>query len=99
MTEHTITRLTRQAAQLSNLSYGAVIGEMRYQHVARARFAVMLVAREHGFSTPNIGLRLGGRDHTTVLSGLKKAEKLLAEGDAPFTALVKALREGVSDGV
>ena len=99
MIEHTITRLVRIGTQVSNFPYGLIVSKARYQKVARVRFAVMFVATGLGYSTPNIGLRLGGRDHTTVLSGLKKAEKLLAEGDAPFTALVKALREGVSDGV
>jgi len=32
--------------------------------------------REAGWSLPRIGYSLGGRDHTTVLHGLREAEKL-----------------------
>lgn len=97
--EHTITRLVRVSAQEGGLSCEATLGKMRGKKFTRVRLAVMLVATELGYSSSNIGSRLGGRHHTTVLSGVRRAKKLLDGGDAALAALVTALREEVGNGV
>ncbi|KKC27458.1 hypothetical protein WP12_03325 [Sphingomonas sp. SRS2] len=57
----------------------------------RARWAIMWAARKSiGLSTPQIGRRLGGRDHTTVIHGLRRAEALRAS-HLPFRELTNAL--------
>lgn len=52
----------------------------RTKKLAEARCVAMYVARKTtGCSFPEIGSALGWRDHTTVMSGCKRVEKLLAD--------------------
>ena len=88
---HSITRLVRVAAELSHVSCKELLSSARTPRVARARFAVVLVARELGFGFGNIGQRLGGRHHTTAMHGLRRARELLAADDLDFAKLVNAL--------
>jgi|GEM_PF-2228651 len=47
-----------------------------------ARFkAAYLLKRERKPSLPQIGRMLGGRDHTTVLHGIRRAEEMIASGE------------------
>lgn len=39
---------------------------------ARARRELFRALRDHGWSSPEIGDFVGGRDHSTVLAGLRK---------------------------
>ncbi len=72
----------------------------RYRTVARARFECMWLMRRHaGMSFPEIGAYLGGRHHTTVMSGVAKIECDLTPGYraelealAAETSFVDALR-------
>ena len=49
---------------------------------AQTRFAIMWVASVlHGLSLPAIGKDLGGRHHSTILRGLRVAEKLRRDDD------------------
>jgi hypothetical protein len=54
------------------LSVDDIIGRDRSIHVARARHVAMFKLRQIGLSTPVIGKMLGGRDHTTVLHGIRR---------------------------
>lgn len=58
----------------------------RHTDVVRARFAAALLIRMHRpeASLPEIGRRLGGRDHTTVLHGISRANRFL-KTDRAFT--------------
>lgn len=95
--EHTITRLAREAACLSGLPLGELLGQRRGKDVARVRFAVMLVARDLNYSLTDIGRRLGGRDHTTALHGVKRAGELLEGEDVTFAHLVASLRKAATN--
>lgn len=64
----------------------------RPQPLVEARFAAMLALRRQGVSLPRIGGILG-RDHTTVLHGIARAEEI--ERDKPaFAEAVKAISAG-----
>ncbi len=57
------------------------------------RRTVMYLAREHTeCSFPMIGARLGGRDHTTCITGFEEVASLLREGDKRATNDIAALR-------
>lgn len=99
MTEHTITRLAREAARLADISFEELLGPRRYKEVARVRFAVMLVARDLNYSQPDIGKRLGNRDHTTVWHGTRQAKVLLKAEDVVFAHLVASLRKAAKDAL
>lgn len=72
--------------------FGIPLNEMK-----SARRATPLVNARHAFfflarglterSFPQIGLYCGGRDHTTVIHGVRRCEKLMAE-DEKFRSLV-----------
>lgn len=67
-----------------------ILGPSRHQFVTIPRQEVMWRLRmicwkdgspKHSF--PEIGRAIGGRDHTTVLSGVRRHERRLGGGNAP----------------
>ena len=66
-------------------------GPTRIQSVARPRMIAMYLARKlTGASFPEIGSRFGGKDHSTVISAVKKIDGLLAQ-DANLRSVVTML--------
>lgn len=64
--------------------YGVTKAQMVSKATRQARFCIprseiMLRAKLAGFSTPEIGRRLGGRDHTTIIHGQRSAAKRRGE--------------------
>jgi hypothetical protein len=65
--------------------------------VALARHIAMYLTKVlTGKSLPEIGRRLGGRDHTTVLHGIKKVERMI-ESDEAFAAHVAGIRQRIEE--
>ena len=82
-----------------NVTLNALFGEVKKSDAAtsRARFAVMrMIREERGASTPCIG-RAIKRDHTTVLSGLKRADQLIGT-DRDWANRYHDARERVKGG-
>lgn len=77
-----------RAAALSGLSIDVLRGRSRLRRICVVRWAVMLALRIKGLSLPAIG-RLLNRDHSTVLSGLERANGLRRY--AAFNRFVEAL--------
>lgn len=51
--------------------------QRRVLHIVRPRHVAMYLAKHLTLrSLPDIGRRLGGRDHTTILSGIRRIEQL-----------------------
>jgi len=63
--------IIREVAAKHNLSIDELIGPRRWKHLVTARLEAYHRLREHGYSMPQIANRMGGRDHTTVLAGLR----------------------------
>ena len=79
------------AANVLYVSYGELIGDTRQTFVAYRRFLLMLYFRDHdGCSYPRIGNILGGRYHSTVIHGVKRARQLI-EADGDMAALYRRL--------
>ena len=74
------------AAQAIEIDPRELIGTGRYVELVRARWAVMRALSARQWSTARIGRRLGRRDHTTVMHGLKRAAEMYAS-DSEFAAL------------
>jgi chromosomal replication initiator protein len=56
-----------------------MIGPKRLRNIARPRQVAMYLAKQlTPRSLPEIGRRFGGRDHTTIMHGVKKIEELMA---------------------
>ena len=65
-------------AQCTNIPVDALTSSRREKQVAYARHLAMYLLRDIGHqSYAQIGRLLGGRDHTTVLHGFRRIEKLL----------------------
>jgi len=65
-------------AQCTNIPVDALTSSRREKQVAYARHLAMYLLRDMGHqSYAQIGRLLGGRDHTTVLHGFRRIEKLL----------------------
>lgn len=74
----TLTSIAERVAAKHGVTVAELKGRGRTQHVITARFEFMTAARrETDKSTVVIG-RFLGRDHTTILSGLKAYERRLA---------------------
>ena len=86
-------RCIEAAAAWVGVTPKELLGSKRARPFTHARFALMLAFRREGWSLPLIGLRLGNRDHTTVMYGIARAEELLVS-DADFAELVGHL-EGI----
>lgn len=66
--------------QASSIDGRSLVGSGRWRPFVDARWTVMRIARSEGLSLPQIGRALGGRDHTTILCGLRRSEALIASG-------------------
>lgn len=78
------------AANMAGVSVAELLGNRRYRRLVEARWAVMVVYSAAGWSMARIGRMMGGRDHTTIMSGLRQAEQLRRD-DGQFAALVARL--------
>lgn len=68
----------RAASEAFGVSPADIIGPSRRHDHVIPRFAAVWVSRKRGYSLPQIGKRLGDRDHTTILSAERRAEQLRA---------------------
>lgn len=89
-------RVLAAACQLSGVPEGTLVGNGRGGELPRLRWAAMVALRHAGFSTPQIGKMLGGRDHTTVMHGLKQADihRLKTPGYDEFCRALIAVVDG-----
>lgn len=72
-----VPRIVDVVAKLMAQPRDAITGDSRRSDVMRARLVAYGVARAQGWSLPDIGRGMGGRDHSTVLSGLRRLDALL----------------------
>ncbi|WP_376875976.1 chromosomal replication initiator protein DnaA [Albirhodobacter sp. R86504] len=74
----TIEEIQRKVAEHYNVRLSDMIGPKRVRTIARPRQVAMYIAkRKTTRSLPEIGRRFGGRDHTTIMHGIRKIEELL----------------------
>lgn len=70
-----ISDIVAAVADAFNMDSKDVIGQQRFKYIMRARFALYKVLHVRGMSLSNIGRVCGGRDHTTIIHGLKQADE------------------------
>lgn len=80
-----------------NIPYTDIISKKRSSDIARARQIVMLLCRKHlpHFSLQQIGAALGGKDHSTILSGLNRIKELM-DNDSSLRITVEAIDKKVN---
>jgi len=75
----TIEEIQRKVSEHYNIRFSDLIGPRRMRNMARPRQIAMYLAKQlTSRSLPEIGRRFGGRDHTTVMHGVRKIEELKA---------------------
>lgn len=89
-----INSLVDRAGELTGIPRGNISGQARDKETCLARFAVIRVAKDEGKSLAQIGRALGGRDHTTIMAGFRRALEL-ERSDPDFATLVRLLREHI----
>ncbi|MFA4930868.1 MAG: chromosomal replication initiator protein DnaA [Patescibacteria group bacterium] len=73
-----------------NLTQGEIVGQKRNKEIVLPRqVSIYLMRKELSLSYPKIGLVLGGRDHTTIMHGYEKIEKLMKEDEELLTGISK----------
>ncbi|WP_323035040.1 chromosomal replication initiator protein DnaA [Pararhodobacter sp.] len=75
----TVEEIQRKVSEHYNIRLSDMIGPKRLRVIARPRQVAMYLAKQMTTrSLPEIGRRFGGRDHTTIMHGVRKVEELRA---------------------
>ena len=75
----TVEEIQRKVADHYNIRLSDMIGPKRLRTVARPRQVAMYLSKTMTTrSLPEIGRRFGGRDHTTIMHGVRRVEELRA---------------------
>ncbi|PHQ95468.1 MAG: chromosomal replication initiator protein DnaA [Marinosulfonomonas sp.] len=73
----TVEEIQRKVSEHYNIRLSDIIGPRRVRVIARPRQVAMYLAKQLTTrSLPDIGRRFGGRDHTTVMHGVRRIEEL-----------------------
>ncbi|MEL6608781.1 MAG: chromosomal replication initiator protein DnaA [Pseudomonadota bacterium] len=76
----TVEEIQRRVSEHYNIRLSDMIGPKRVRTFARPRQVAMYLSKKlTRRSLPDIGRRFGGRDHTTVMHGVKRIEELMAQ--------------------
>ncbi|GAA6201400.1 chromosomal replication initiator protein DnaA [Aquicoccus sp. SU-CL01552] len=72
-----IEEIQRKVSDYYNIRFSDIIGPKRVRSYARPRQVAMYLCKNlTSRSLPEIGRRFGGRDHTTVMHGVRRIEEL-----------------------
>ncbi|HHY02441.1 MAG TPA: chromosomal replication initiator protein DnaA, partial [Paracoccus sp.] len=75
-----VEEIQRKVAEHYNIRLSDLVGPKRVRTLARPRQIAMYLAKQMtSRSLPEIGRRFGGRDHTTIMHGVRKIEELRRE--------------------
>lgn len=70
--------IKRAYLRVTTVGWLAIVSPRRSQSIVKERHALMWLAKKHtSKSLPEIGRWLGGKDHSTVLHGIRKVESNL----------------------
>ncbi len=73
----TVEEIQRKVSEYYNIRLSDIIGPKRLRAFARPRQVAMYLCKQlTSRSLPEIGRRFGGRDHTTVMHGVRRIEEL-----------------------
>lgn len=76
----TVEEIQRKVSDHYNIRLSDLIGPKRVRTFARPRQVAMYLSKQLTTrSLPEIGRRFGGRDHTTIMHGVRKIEELMQQ--------------------
>ncbi|KIG12637.1 Chromosomal replication initiator protein DnaA [Enhygromyxa salina] len=88
----TIEAIQKAVAAYFSVKISELKGKRRHRGISRPRMIAMYLCRQlTGSSFPEIGMRFGGKDHSTVINACKRIEAL-AQADEDLHAAVESLR-------
>jgi len=91
-----IEDIQRRVAEHYSLRMSDILSPRRARQVARPRQVAMYLCKAlTQYSLPEIGRKFGGRDHTTIIHGVRKIEELLTS-DRDIANDVASLRRALS---
>ena len=91
----TVEEIQRKVAEHYNIRMSDMIGPKRQRSIARPRQVAMWLSKDLTTrSLPDIGRRFGGRDHTTVMHGVRKIDEL-RKSDAQIAEDLELLRRAL----
>ncbi len=87
--------IMREVAAHHGMTVERLLGRSRKKRDARPRQQAMFLGRRYtALSFPEIGRRMGGFDHTTVIHGVRKIESLIPD-DSELAAELAAIEERI----
>ena len=93
----TIEVIQRVTADYFALSFNDLKGKKRTKAIAYPRQLAMFIAREiTEYSTTEVGMEFGGRDHTTVMHAYQKIEEKIRSDptlDSTINTLIRSIKE------
>ena len=93
----TVEEIQRKVSDHYNIRLSDMIGPKRLRSYARPRqIAMYLCKKMTSRSLPEIGRRFGGRDHTTVMHGVKRIEELKSQ-DGQIAEDLELLRRALEE--
>ena len=91
----TVEEIQRKVSDHYNIRLSDMIGPKRLRSYARPRQVAMYLCKQlTSRSLPEIGRRFGGRDHTTVMHGVKRIEEL-KQSDGQIAEDLELLRRAL----
>ncbi len=91
----TIEEIQRKVSDHYNIRLSDMVGPKRLRSYARPRQVAMYLCKQlTSRSLPEIGRRFGGRDHTTVMHGVKRIEEL-KQSDSQIAEDIELLRRAL----
>ena len=91
----TVEEIQRKVSEYYNIRMSDIIGPKRLRSYARPRQVAMYLCKKlTSRSLPEIGRRFGGRDHTTVMHGVRRIEELKST-DGQIAEDVEMLRRSL----
>ena len=93
----TVEEIQRKVSDHYNIRLSDMIGPKRLRSYARPRQVAMYLCKKMtSRSLPEIGRRFGGRDHTTVMHGVKRIEELKIQ-DGQIAEDLELLRRALEE--
>jgi chromosomal replication initiator protein len=90
-----VEQIQERVCSTFDISHAELVGSNRAATPVRARQVAIYLTRElTDLSLPQIGRLFGGRDHSTVLNSIRRAEARLGE-DSAFAGRVEELRSAI----
>lgn len=90
------TDIIKRVSEITKIEEKEIVGSSRRMKIAEARQIAIYLCREIiGSSLVDIGMRFGGRDHTTILHACRNIEKKI-KTDRRISHLVRSLQQDLT---